>query len=100
MSTLFQLRSFLTYWLDAVDEHSLHSPFFYDFCTKVVKGKSARDTFAAVENARVKMLRDQRSVTVDDYGKGSSHFHGSNRIIGDIARTSLSRPRFSELYAR
>lgn len=93
---LFQIKSFITYWLDAVDEHSLHSPFFFDFYTGVVKGRS--DNYAAIESLRSKLLNDKREVVVKDLGT-KGHLP-NKRTIGSIARTSLSSPRFSSLFHR
>lgn len=93
---IFQLRSFISYWLDAVDEHSLHSPFFYDFYTKVVKGDSVDDQVA--ESLRGKLLRDRRSIHVEDFG---SHIHKpATRSINQIAKLSLTPKKFSSFYAR
>jgi len=100
MPTLFQVRSFFTYWLDAVDEHSLHSPFYYDFYVNVVRGSQQNNIHGAGETARQKFLKDSRSIPVDDLGKGSVHFNTTTRSIGDIARTSLSNAKFSKLYTR
>lgn len=90
----FQVFSYLSYWLNAVDEHSLHSPFFFDFYTRVVKGKSP--SHPAAEKLRVKLLNDKRTIDIDDPGSKKS----GRRNIRDIAQTSLSRSQYSALYSR
>lgn len=96
----FQLRSFITYWLDAVDEHSLHSPFFFDFYTKTLKTEVIDLKLAHIEELRLKLLSDDRSIEVTDLGSGSTHFISSRRKISDIAGTSLSPRKFSLLYRK
>jgi predicted O-methyltransferase YrrM len=94
--TFFQTKAYLSYWLDAVDEHSLHSPFYFDFYTNVVNGKSNTEGYAAIERLRYKLISDTRPITVDDYGTGDNE----QRRISDIATSSLSPQRYSALYAR
>src|SRR5688572_15110956 len=99
MSKAFQVKSYLTYWLDAVDEHSLHSPFFFDFHNKVVKQPTSLDN-TNIETLRKALLNDRRIIQVEDLGAGSQAMKGSARRISDIARTTLSAEKFSKLYQR
>jgi predicted O-methyltransferase YrrM len=92
----FQIRSFVSYWLDAVDEHSLHSPFLFDLYTRVIRSKN-EGKIAAIEKLRRQLVRDKRSIPVQDLGAGN---YPSPRTISSIARTSLSPVEFSTLYAR
>lgn len=96
ISKTFQIRSYLNYWLDAVNQHSLHSPFLFDFYTGIVKGTSP--DFSAIEALREKLLKDERSIVVEDLGsKGPVN---EVRRISSIAKTSLSEPRFSAMFHR
>ncbi|MFZ6010568.1 MAG: O-methyltransferase [Bacteroidota bacterium] len=96
---IFQAKSYFNYWLDAVDEHSLHSPFFFDFYTQVVKAKNGIREAASIETLRQKLLQDQGSIEVVDLGAGGSGTL-QKKSIADIAKRTLSRPDFSSLYAR
>ena len=100
MHTFFRIKKYINYWLDAVDEHSLHSPFLYDFFTRIVKPKKDLSEHSAIEQLRKKLLHDERVITVDDLGNGSSSLTGNVRKISDIAKTSLSPQSFSILYSR
>ena len=107
---IFQTRAFITHWLNAVDAHSIHSPFFYEFYTRVVRPgkhtKRAADEvhpsrqYDAIENARLTLLKNHSLISVLDLGAGSKHTTGPQRKISDIARRSLSAARFSQLYHR
>jgi predicted O-methyltransferase YrrM len=90
----FQAKAYLSYWLDAVDEHSLHSPFFFDFYTRVVKKRSSDNRFENAETLRKKLLQDTRILTDDDPGSGSSQ----NRSIASIAKHSLTPQHLSIIY--
>jgi predicted O-methyltransferase YrrM len=93
----FQLHAYLSYWLNAVDEHSLHSPFFFDFYTNIVKGSKRDKKVESIEKLRQKLLSDKRKVALNDLGSGRSK---DQRSISSIARASLSSPRFSGLYKK
>lgn len=97
-NTLFKIKSYLSYWLEAVDEHSLHSPFFFDFYTRQVKPVATPGAFQHIETLRQKLRDDQRTISVVDLGTGERK--KSLRKISHIARTSLTPPRFSVLYSR
>lgn len=97
MATFHQIKSYGAYWLTNVDEHSLHSPFFYDFYTKVVKANS--EPVAIAEKLRASLLESNLSITVQDLGAGSV-LTSPTRKVKDIAQISLSHQKFSALYAR
>lgn len=98
MPHFFRVKTYLNYWLDAVNEHSLHSPFLYDLYEKVIKAET--HSFPDLENLRAKLLEDHREIEVNDLGAGSKHSSHPKRLISDIARNSLSEERFSALYLR
>lgn len=97
MATLRQVKSYARYWLLNVDEHSLHSPFFYDFYTKVVKRKY--DPNPQAEKLRADLVKSTLSLELTELGAGSV-LPTSRRKVSDVARVSLSSVKFSALYAR
>ena len=100
-NTFFQVKSFFNYWLDNVDEHSLHSPFFFKFYTTILKANLHSETTEQLEVYRSKLLADERSLFIEDLGAGSAFFKtNSTRMVRDIARTSLSPRKYSNLYLR
>jgi len=101
VSKLFQVRSYLNHWLNVVDEHSIHSPFFFDFYNNVIKKETLdNEEFSAIEEVRQKLLINPTEVTVNDLGAKSPHFEKINRPIARIAATSLSPATLCRLYNR
>jgi predicted O-methyltransferase YrrM len=100
LQQLFQLKAFISYWLDAVDAHSLHSPFVFDFYTRVVKGKNRISEDSSLSQIRTELLSDHRVIDVNDLGAGSTRLKNSARKLSDIAATSLTPAKFSNLYNR
>ena len=94
----FRVKSFFSFWLEAVDEHSLHSPFFFDLYTKQIKPGISPDQYSHIETLRQKLLSDRRYITVKDLG--SKRLNKSTRRISSIARTSISPARYCIIYAR
>jgi predicted O-methyltransferase YrrM len=98
--TLFHVQSYLSHWLNKVDEHSIHSPFFFDFFKNVIKGNATSSSFEAIEATRNKLLVNQTEISVLDLGAPSKHFKTSNRIISEIAATSVNSPDYCRFYFR
>jgi predicted O-methyltransferase YrrM len=88
----------MNYWLDAVDEHSLHAPFLFDFYTQVIKRETLDDPL--IESLRKQLSTNHREIVVEDFGAGSKHLNSNTRKISDIASMSLSSAKYSTLYLR
>jgi len=101
VSKFFQLKSYFNHWLDVVDEHSIHSPFFYEFYNDVIKKDDPdNEGYIAIEEIRQKLLTNPSEVTVNDLGASSLHFKNESRPISKIATTSLSPAAYCRLYNR
>ncbi len=100
MSGLFQIKSYFRHWLHTVDEHSIHSPFFFDFYEKVIKNKTAQADFSQIEDVRNKLLASKMEIEMNDLGAPSRHFKNGKRTLSTIAETSLSPKPLCELFYR
>jgi len=90
-------RAYVSYWLDAVDEHSLHSPFLFNLMTRVISVVPVYH--APLERLRQELMRDKNEIPFNDLGTGATLLPRS-RSISTIAKRSLSPARFSCLYQR
>jgi len=95
----FQLKSYFTYWLDAVDDHSLHSPFLFDFYKNVLK-KEPQPVSDTLKKIRERLLLDDRVIHVTDFGAGSLTLRSRERKISDITSVSTTPEKYSQLYSR
>lgn len=93
MATLFQVNSRIRHWLYEVDDHSIHSPFFYDLYTKLVARKH-KDGLFALEDLRRDLEANRTVLEVEDFGSGAGKKPGK-RTIREIARTSLTPERWA-----
>ena len=97
MPGLFSIRTFITHWLDAVDDHSIHSPFFFEFF-KVVNDKSPVWGADEIEVVRKKLLNNPFPIEYQELGSGKPA-KGKEKL-SDIAQRSLATPELAALYAR
>jgi len=92
--------SYLNYWLHAVDEHSLHSPFLFQFYSQVIKSQAGPTAADQIELRRKELLSDKTIIHLQDPGAGSLVDSSQQRTVGSIARHSLSSPAFCRLLYR
>lgn len=77
--------------------HGIHSPFVFDFVTEVLNGKTQPDVFRRIESLRRDLRRDDRRVTVEDFGAGSAIDPSTERRVGDIARHAAKPAKYGRL---
>jgi predicted O-methyltransferase YrrM len=100
VSKFFQFKSYITHWLDRVDDHSVHSPFYFDFYNKVIKGQQKDEEFNRIEDTRKRLLKNHSLIHVNDLGAKSPHFKSNEREVAQVAATSLAPKEYCELYVR
>jgi predicted O-methyltransferase YrrM len=98
VSNLFNIRSYVTHWLDAVDEHSIHSPFFFEFY-KVVNDKTPIFGSEEIEEVRTKLLNNPYPIEFIELGSGKESISKKEKL-SNIAGKSLAPPALAQLYVR
>lgn len=99
-SGVFIVKQYLQYWLNAIDQYSLHSPFVYRFYNEVIAESPITSRFTEIEALRQSLLKNHTTLHVQDLGAGSLALPESTRRISKIADTSLSTPKFSRFLYR
>lgn len=82
----FKIRSFITFLLASTNRHRVHSPFVFDLVTKCFNSQANTakiDTFNRIQKS---LYSNHNSITITDYGKGSSVFKSNERKVSDIAK--------------
>lgn len=97
MATAHQVKSFVRHWLYEVDDHSVHSPYFYDLYTKLIARRHPHD-LPAMEDLRRELEHNKTVLQVEDFGSGVNGKKTVSRTIGEIARTSLTPYRQAMFY--
>lgn len=100
MTRFAQLKSYFAYLKNAQTKYGIHSPFIYEFVTRVLKDKSTVPAFDAIEKIRKQYILDERVIEIEDFGAGSKKNKSNNRKIFRIARYSLMPKRYAQLLYR
>ncbi len=103
MYSPFQLGArYLKYYITASNGrgHGMHSPFVFEFITKVLNDDRHFYAYQSIENIRQLMLLEQKELLIEDFGAGSRVKKENTRKICDIARSSLKPKKFGQLLFR
>lgn len=79
--------------------HGIHSPFVFEFVTRVLNDRTAYPAYDRIEQLRKKLLQDATPVPTEEYGAGSLS-SGPSRSVASIARGSAKSPRYAQLLFR
>jgi predicted O-methyltransferase YrrM len=80
--------------------HGIHSPFVFEFITKVLNDKTVYDDYKKVEALREKLLHDHTNLKVDDLGAGSVSDNSTLRSISSITKQAVKPKKQSQLLYR
>ncbi|CAH0995321.1 tRNA 5-hydroxyuridine methyltransferase [Emticicia aquatica] len=94
------IYDYIKYLFKAKDEHSLHSPFLFECYTKILKDKNQYSAYNSIEKLRQELLINNNEIEISDFGAGSKLNITNKRLIKDIARNSLKKPKFAQLFYR
>ena len=93
---------YLHYWLKASNGkgHGIHSPFVFDFIKNVLNDNRQFAAYSKVEKLRTSLIKNQKSLQVEDLGAGSHLNPYSQRTISSIVRHAAKPPKYGQLLYR
>ena len=103
MYSKFQLSlKYLHYYLSASSSkgHCMHSPFVFEFITKVMNDKTKYPAYTMVEDLRHQLLNNQTVLSIEDFGAGSIMDKTNERTIASIAKNAAKPAKFGQLLYR
>lgn len=103
MYNKFQLAfHYFKYYLSASGSrgHGTHSPFVFEFITRVLNDRANYPGYTVVEKLRSQLLSDDSILTVDDLGAGSSVSKRDQRSVSSIAKNAAKPAKFGQLLYR
>jgi predicted O-methyltransferase YrrM len=80
--------------------HGIHSPFVFEFVTKVLNGKGNKQVYGEIESVRKQLLQNNVRINIEDFGAGSRVIGTKERAVNQIAKTSLKPKKYSQLLNR
>lgn len=96
------MGAFLNYLLEKKGPHSIHSPFIYDFSTKVLQNHVNLKGYATIEKARKEMFSNRNVIETVDFGSGAGEkqFSTYRARVSQLAKARSSHIRYYKLLHR
>jgi predicted O-methyltransferase YrrM len=92
------LRHYLT--ASSSKGHGVHSPFVFEFISKVLNDRTDYPAYRQVEQLRRQLLKNKTVLRIDDLGAGSAISKKDQRTIASIARNAVKPKKFGQLLYR
>ncbi|HOZ85487.1 MAG TPA: class I SAM-dependent methyltransferase [Niabella sp.] len=101
-SPLQAAAKYFRYYVHAANSkgHGTHSPFVFEFITKVMNDFTKYEDYSKVEDLRKLLLSNNTSIKVDDLGAGSTATKSNIRTITSIAKNAAKPKKFGQLLYR
>lgn len=95
-------KKYMLYWWRASNGkgHGVHSPFVFNFITRVLNDKRFFYCYQTIESVRGQLKTDNTLLTIEDFGAGSRIHSHTQRSIKEIATSSLKPKKYSQLLFR
>lgn len=103
MYTAFQLaQKYLRYYITASNGkgHGVHSPFVFEFIKFVMNDRKTYPCYEKIESVRKNLLKNSAKIKVEDFGAGSTVIKSNERVVSQMAASSLKSPKFGQLLFR
>ena len=93
---------YLKYYITASNRkgHGVHSPFVFEFIKNVLNDKKEYPFYQPIEKIRKTLLANNDLIEVEDFGAGSTVIKTKQRVVKDIAASSLKPKKYSQLLFR
>jgi len=95
-------KKYLRYYITASNGtgHGMHSPFVFEFITKVLNDSRTYYCYTTIEQLRARLKQDNTTLTIEDFGAGSRVASHHQRTVASIAASALKPKKFSQLFFR
>jgi predicted O-methyltransferase YrrM len=91
------ILSYIWHWLSAVNQHSLHSPFLFNFYLNTVKKEVVSADFDAIEQIRRQLIETKENISVRQLGADSKVNNELIRPVSAIAKNGITSASISKL---
>lgn len=101
-SPLVAASKYFKYYIHASNSkgHGMHSPFVFEFITKVMNDFTSYPDYERIEALRRKLRNDASVITVQDLGAGSAKTSASTRKVASIAKNAAKPAKYGQLMYR
>jgi len=96
---IFTVSNYLKYRIIGGTAHDVHSPFVFDLLNNVINDQAQFYCFGPIESLRSKLILDQRTIQVSDFGAEGTGKKVAKKI-STIAKNSLQEKKYAQLIFR
>ena len=100
MKKIYLIFRYIKYLIKSKNEYFIHSPFVFDFLTKVIYQKGVSNITDDIEKLRKSLQKNNDYINITDFGAGSSINNKRKRKIKDIAKNSSKNKKYGQLLFR
>ena len=80
--------------------HGIHSPFVFEFITRILNDKTIYPAYQEVEVLRKQLLQDSRLFVVEDFGAGGKFLKKYEKSVNSIAKNATKSKKYGQLLFR
>jgi len=80
--------------------HGIHSPFVFEFVTKLLNDNTEYPAYKKVEALREDLLKNDSVISIEDMGAGSAVSKSNQRTISSVARYAAKPKKYAQLLHR
>lgn len=91
---------YIKYLLASKNHHAIHSPFVFNLVTNIIYEKKSTNETTEIESLRSVLCKNNKLISVKDFGAGSNINKKKKRKIKDIAKNSSKNKKFGDLLYR
>lgn len=97
---IHQIKTYLQWLPKTFYLHGIQSPFVYTLTKECLKNHTATSHIVAMQNYRSKLLSNDNTIVVTDFGAGSRVFKSNTRKISNIAQHAGATQKRMQLLQR
>jgi predicted O-methyltransferase YrrM len=99
---IFRIKTYLNYQLNKKGPHGIHSPFIYEFSTKVIRDRSRHPAYEKILKAKKYMLSNRNVIETVDFGSGAGNksFSTYRVRVSELAKSRSSAFKYYALLHR
>lgn len=94
------ILEYLKYFMGAKNQHSIHSPFVFEFYNDIILDKSLPFDDSGIRILRNELIKDDRIITIHDLGAGSKFSNKPQKKVKDIAKTAKKSIKWAGIISR
>jgi predicted O-methyltransferase YrrM len=95
------IKDYIIYYFGAKTKYAIHSPFVFEFVTKILEQKNARnEQLEKIEKLRKELHSSDKEINVLDLGASAENYRTNKRKVSEIIKNSAKSRKYANLLFR